>query len=132
MHKSNSERLFTSLLEFVATSTYFQFKGKLYRQKERFAMGDPPSAITSGFLMEDLESKTIATKPDHFGLNFWKRYVDEILEKGKIRHTQALMDHLNSIDDTQNIKYMHKEGTNRSVAFLGMKIQHRDDGSIKI
>ena len=35
----------SQLLHFIATSTYFQFRTKIYRQKEGFAMGDPLSAI---------------------------------------------------------------------------------------
>uniref|UniRef100_A0A3Q1CXI0 H15 domain-containing protein n=1 Tax=Amphiprion ocellaris TaxID=80972 RepID=A0A3Q1CXI0_AMPOC len=38
-----------NLSKFVATSTYFQFKGITYSQKQGFAMGDPLSAIMSNF-----------------------------------------------------------------------------------
>ncbi len=120
------------LLMFLAKSTYFKFKGTIYRQKEGFAMGDPLSAIMSGFFMEDLEAKAIAIAPKQCKLSLWKRYVDDILEKVKAGHTQELTDHLNSIDDTGSIKFTHEEETNRSIAFLDMKIQHREDGSIKI
>ncbi len=50
-------------------------------------MGDPLSAIMSGFFLEDQESKTIATVPTECKLSLWKRYVDDILEKIKARQT---------------------------------------------
>lgn len=120
------------LLTFVAKSTYFQFKGTFYRQKEGFAMGDPLSAIMSGFFMEDLEKKAIATAPEDCRLSLWKRYVDDILEKVKAGHTQKLTEHLNSIDKTGNIKFTHEEEEQGNIAFLDMKIHHGEDGSIKI
>lgn len=46
-------------------------------------------------------------------------------------HTQEPTDHLNTMDSTGNLKFTHKEGTNGTIAFLDMKIHHRDDGSIK-
>lgn len=93
------------MLTFIAKSTYFQFKDTIYRQKEGFAMGDPLSAIMSGFFMEDLKKKAIATTTAACRLSLWKRYVDDILEKIKTRHTQTLTDHLNTIDNTGNIQH---------------------------
>ena len=46
-------------------------------------MGDPLSAIMSGFFMEDLEEKTITTASAECGFTMWRRYVDDILEKIK-------------------------------------------------
>ena len=120
------------LLSFVAKSTYFTFMGTVYRQKEGFAMGDPLSAIMSGFFMEDLEARAIATAPAECRLSLWRRYVDDILEKIKAGYTQTLTDHLNTIDSTGNIKFTHEEEEHSSIAFLDMKIHHNEDGSIKI
>lgn len=117
----------TELLSFVTKSTYFQYRGTIFRQKEGFAMGDPLSAIMSSFFMEDLETTAIATAPSHCRPTLWTRYVGDILEKIKNGHTQELTDHLNSIDPTGNIKFC-----NRTIAFLDLKIHHRDDDSIKI
>lgn len=92
-----------TLLWFVATSTYFQFKGTIYRQKQGFAMGDPLCAIMSSFLMGDLGTKAIHTAPTHCRPVLWKRYVHDILEIIKCGHTQELTDHLNNMYDTGNI-----------------------------
>lgn len=86
----------TQLLHFITTSTYFQFRNTIYRQREGFATGDPLSAIMCGFFMEDLEQKALVTAP-----SLWKRYVDDILEK------------VNS-PRTTSIKFTHKEETGQS------------------
>ncbi|XP_060765135.1 uncharacterized protein LOC132873505 [Neoarius graeffei] len=122
----------TQLLQFIATSTYFQFRNTIYRQKEGFAMGDPLSAIMCGFFMEDLEQKALTTIPVEYRPTLWKRYVDDILEKVKRGHTQQLIDHLNTIDNTGNIKFTHEEETEQSIAFLDLKIHHTEEGDIKI
>ncbi len=40
------------------------------------------------------------------------------------------MDHMNTIDNTGNIKFTHKEETNRTITSLDMKSHHKDDGSM--
>lgn len=118
---------------FVSTSAYFQFRGTTYGQKEGFGfMGDPLSAIMCGFFMEELEARALTTAPDHCKPTLWKRYVDDILEKVKKGNTQELTDQLNSTDDTGNIKFTHEEESDKSIAFLDIKIQHDDAGDIKI
>ncbi len=47
--------------------------------------------------------------------------MEDILKKINTGHTQELTDHLNLIDDTGNIKFAHKEETEKSIAFLKMK-----------
>lgn len=120
----------TRLLDFVSTSTYFQYRGSIYRQKEGFAMGYPLSAIMSGFFMEDLEAWALSTAPGHCGLSLWKRYVGDILEIIKIGHSQELTDHLNTLDKTNNINFAHEE-TDKTIHFLDLDIKPLEDGSIK-
>lgn len=122
----------TGLLKFVAKSTYFQFKDTIYRQKEDFTMGDPLSAIISSFFMEDMETTAINPAPIECKPTLWKRYIDDILEKIKHGHPQQLIDHLNTINSTGNIKFTHEEESNRNTTFLVIKFHHKDDGSIKI
>lgn len=92
------------LLTFIAIWTYFQYKGTIYRQKEGFAMGDPLSAVISSFFMEDFEGRAIETASQEYKPTFWKRYVDDILEKIKRGCAQELTEHLNMVDATGNIK----------------------------
>lgn len=72
-------------------------------------MGDALSAIMSGFFMEDLEARALATAPADCRLCLWNRYMDDMLEKIQVGNTQELTDHLNTTDDTGNIKFTHEE-----------------------
>lgn len=85
-------------------------------------MGDPLSAVMCGFFMEDLEKKAITSAPEECRPRLWKRCVDDIVEKVKAGHTQKLADHLNTIDDSGNIKFLHTRGGNGKIhSFSGHK-----------
>ena len=43
------------LLNFVLRSTYFQYDGSIYEQKDGAAMGSPISAVIANIFMEDFE-----------------------------------------------------------------------------
>ena len=64
--------------------------------------------------------------------SLWKRYVDDILEKVKKGTTGMLTDHLNTIDDTGNIKFTVEEETEGKLAFLDTMIVKKTDGSVKL
>lgn len=122
----------SQLLQFISTSTYFQFHNKIFRQKEGLAMGDPLSAIMWGFFMEHLGKGAITSALVEYRPTLWKLYVHDILEKVKAGHTQKLTDHLNSIDHTSNMKFTHEEEKDKSIALLDIKIHHTVDIHIKI
>lgn len=63
-------------------------------------MGDSLSAIS--FFVEDLEQRAITSAPTDCKITFWKRYVDDILEKIKAGQMQQLTDRLNTMDHTGN------------------------------
>jgi hypothetical protein len=68
------------LLQFVLTTTYFSFRGQIYRQICGAAMGSPVSAIVANLFMEWLENEAIATTPLDCKPKLWRRYVDNVLE----------------------------------------------------
>ena len=107
-----SSKQITSLLEFCLNSTYFTFQGKFYKQVDGTVMGSPISPIVANLFMEDLETKALATSPHPPSL--WKRFVDDTFTIIKKSHKNALLEHINSIDN--NIKFTCAES--------------RDDGSI--
>ena len=45
------------LLEFILSTTYFTFRGQLYRQKFGTAIGSPVSPLVANMYMEHLEEK---------------------------------------------------------------------------
>jgi len=90
----------TDLLNFVLRSTYFQYNGSIYRQKEVAAMWSPVSAVIPNLYMEEFEEQGTATvtyKP-----KVWKRYVDDtftVLGKD-YRYVDGFLRHLNSQQPT--------------------------------
>ena len=120
------------LLTFVTKATYFMFNGKIYKQLDGFAMGDPLSAVMSNLFMENLEQKAIPSAPIECRLSLWKRYVDDILEKIVVDTLPVLTAHLNSQDETGMIKFTDECEHERQLAFLDAKICVNDDGTIRL
>ena len=86
------------LTEFIATTTYFSFRGQLFKQKFGTAMGSqyPRSWLTS--LWNGQNNRPSPLLPQTVNLSHGKKYVDDILEvinRGKV---EALTGHLNGID----------------------------------
>ena len=120
------------LLKFVLTTTYFSFRGDIYKQKFGAAMGSPCSAIIANIFMEWLEQRAIADAPAECFPKLWKRYVDDILEIIPRGSTQALTDHLNQADPTNSIKFTHEEEAEGKIPFLDTLICRKEDGSVKL
>ena len=62
-------------LNFVLRSTYFQYNGSIYEQKDGAAMGSPVSAVIANLYMEEFEERVIARAC--YKRKIWKRYVDD-------------------------------------------------------
>jgi len=54
------------LLEFILTTTYFTFRGQIYKQEFGTAMGSPVSPLVANNFIESLEQKLklLATAPE--------------------------------------------------------------------
>ncbi|XP_072025291.1 uncharacterized protein [Amphiura filiformis] len=120
------------LLEFILTTTYFSFRGNIYRQRFGAAMGSPVSAIVANLYMEWLEEQAITSAPLDCKPKLWRRYVDDILEIIKKNSTEKLTDHLNSVDPSGNIKFAYEEEVEGKIPFLDTLIVRKQDGSTKL
>jgi len=121
-----------NLLEFVLTTTYFTFRGKIYRQLFGTAMGSPVSPIAANIFMEALEQEAIATAPLDCKPKLWLRYVDDVLEIIKKDSVEALTDHINKVDETGSIKFTYEKETDGKLPFLDTLIVKKSDGSVKL
>ena len=82
------------LLEFYLSTTYFQFRGKMYYQKNGLAMGSPVSPVLANIYLEALETKVLSSSTH--APRFWQRYVDDIFAVVRVRSLLKFLDHLNS------------------------------------
>ncbi|XP_072176463.1 uncharacterized protein [Diadema setosum] len=120
------------LLNFILTTTYFQFNDQVYRQKFGAAMGSPVSPIVANLYMEDLEQTVLSTVPTAIKPRLWKRYVDDILAIVKEECVDQLKDHLNQADVTGSIKFTHEMEESNSIPFLDTRIIKHPDGKVKL
>ncbi|XP_071496401.1 uncharacterized protein [Diadema antillarum] len=121
------------LLEFISSTTYFSFDGKIYRQKYGAAMSIPVSPIVANIYMEYFEEEAIASAHDDIKPRVWKRYVDDILAIVKADTVDRLKAHLDQADDTGSIlKFTHELEVDNSIPFLDTKITKRPDGTTKM
>ena len=82
--------------------------------------------------MEKLEFKVLQTALAECRPKIWKRYVDDVLDVIKKDQIKNLTDHLNSIYDTNSIKFTYKEETNGVIPFLDLLINRQPDKTVKI
>ena len=119
------------LLEMVLMSTYFIFRGTIYKQTFGAAMGSPVSPIVANLYMEHLEQRALDTAPTEYKPRLWKRYVDDILEIVNKDSVSLLTDHLNQVDPTDNIKFTFELEKDGSIPFLDTRISRKPEGSLK-
>ena len=98
--KLESEEII-QLLQFILTTTYFTFRGKIFRQLSETAMGSQVSPIAANiFFMEALEQQAIATAPLNCIPKLWLRYVDDNLEIVNKDCVENLTGHINKVDES--------------------------------
>ena len=95
-------------------------------------MGSPVSPLAANIFMEHLEETAIATAPMTCKPKLWKQYVDDILEVVNKEAVKELTDHLNTIDDSNSIKFTFEEEKEGKMPFLDTLIVRREDGSVKL
>ena len=120
------------LLQFILTTTYFTFRGKIFRQLFGTAMGSPVSPIAANIFMEALEQQARATAPMDCMPKLWLRYVDDILEIVNKDCVEKLTDHINKVDKSGSIKFTYEKKSEGKLPFLDTLIVKKEDGSVKL
>ena len=116
----------------MLTTTYFSFRGIIYKQRFGAAMGSPVSPVVANLYMEFLEQQAITTAPIDCKPRLWKRYVDDILEIVRKDQVDNLTAHLNQTDPTDSIKFTYEKEHEGTIPFLDTLIVRKPDGSVKL
>ena len=64
------------LLDFVLSTTYFSYDGRIYRQIQGAPMGSLVSVVVSNLYMEDHEEKSLSSALKEMKPQIWKRYIN--------------------------------------------------------
>lgn len=119
---------FIKLMELVLSQNYFCFQNKFYKFDKGLVMGSPISSIAAEVFMDYFEKYYIMNNrnPYYSKLNYWFRYVDDILCNFIGTHEELLEFHryLNSCHNT--IKFTVETEISNCIPFLDLKI-HRNE-----
>ena len=111
------------LLNFVLRSTYFQYSGSSYEQKDGAAMGSPVSAVIANLYMEEFEERAIATAT--YKPKIWKRYVDDTFTVLGKDYVDGFL-HLNSQQTT--IRFTMEIEKDNNIPFLDTSVSRDSNG----
>ena len=114
------------LLNFVLRSTYFQYNGSIYEQREGAAMGSPVSAVIANLYMESFEEQAIATSP--YKPRVWKRYVDDTFTVLDRESVESFLQHLNN--QQPSIRFTMETESGGKLAFLDTAVSREPDGRL--
>ena len=93
-------------------------------------MGSPVSPLICNIYMESLEQQAIASASEEYKPTMWLRYVDDCLAVIPTGSEKALNDHINSIDQTQSIKFTYEAMEDNAIPFLDAHLMIKEDGTI--
>jgi len=119
------------LMDFVLSTTYFSYGGKIYQQIQGAPMGSPVSVVVANMYMEAHEEEAMDTAPLTVRPKMWKRYVDDSFEIVNKHQRDNLTSHLNSIDPSRSIQFTDEPEKDDSIPFLDALITKKHDGSLK-
>ncbi|XP_035433679.2 uncharacterized protein LOC118265073 [Spodoptera frugiperda] len=130
-NKLESNRMssdYMQLLRNLLTGNCFLFQDKCYLQIDGLTMGNPVTPILANLWMEYFEAKVLRQDPNI--IKVWKRNVDEIfcIFTGSQQDIERYIMNLNSIH--ANMKFTYKMETDRTLAFLGIELSVRADGTL--
>jgi hypothetical protein len=130
--KSSSKNFITKSellngLKLCMSQNYFQFDSKYYIQKSGLPMGSPLSPLFSDIFMSTIEDKIMNSKFAKLNINFWFRYVDDILAGfiGTERQLNSFLEYINSLHE--KIKFTLEIEKENKINFLDLTITKNEN-----
>jgi len=120
------------LLEFILSTTYFTFRGQIYRQTFGTAMGNPVSSLVANMYMEHLEQKPHDTAPVKLKPKLWKRYVNDILEVAKRGSMEKLTEFSYKLDTSGSILFTYEVEQVGKLPFMDLRLVRNNNGALKL
>ena len=89
-------------------------------------MGSPLSPIVANIFMEDFENKAIASFDGE--IDFWQRYVDDVISEHDEHDSERLLSHLNS--QHEKIKFTREPEKDGKLPALDVLLLRNNDGTL--
>ena len=102
------------LLKLCLESTFFQYKGRHYKQLHGTAMGSLVSVVVAEIVMQHIEKQALATYDQT--LHFWFRYVDDTITILQTDDVDVFHGHLNQ--QNSDIQFTRELEDNGKIPFL--------------
>ena len=118
------------LLSMVLNTTYFQYNGSIYQQKFGAAMGGPCSPVVANIMMDYLFRKCQDVAPENVRPRVALKFVDDSFEVVKRAFMDALNELMNTLDETENLKFTDEKENEHKLAFLDSLVHRNEDGSL--
>ena len=115
-----------NLLDFVLGSTYFQYNGSIYEQREGAAMGSSVSVVIANLYMKTFEEQAIESAPSK--PKIWKHYMDDTFTILDCYRVDSFLQHLNSQQPT--IRFTMETKNDNQIAFLDASVSREQDGRL--
>lgn len=117
---------FLTAIEYILTSTYFEYENTFYQQTEGCAMGFSISAVIAQLIMEDLETSTIAKL--NTDIPFFYRYVDDCILLAPKNKSDDILKEFNSYHP--RLQFTIELEKNEKINFLDLTI-HKKNNSLQ-
>lgn len=103
-------------IEFIMSSTFFQFNSEIYQQISGLPMGSPLAPILANLVMIDLEEFCLSKL--NFNVPLYKRYVDDCILALPIDKIDFTLDIFNQYDN--NIRFTSEIEVDGKIPFLDL------------
>lgn len=115
------------IIEHIYNTSYFSFDGKIYKQLDGTAMGNPLSPLLANLVMNDLIDTCV--QKIHFDIPLLQLYVDDtILAIPKDAH-DVILDCFNNYH--MKLKFTIERENNKTIPFLDVLVIREESGNLK-